>query len=285
VPVAKLSPASLTFADQDTGTTSAAQTVKVSNTGDAPLSISAASLEGPDAGDFAIPKAADTCSGASVASGASCSVDVTFSPAEAGAKTASLSIADNAKGAPHTATLTGTATTPAAAPPAAAAPASAAADRAPTPAASAVTAPSAPAPSATASTAAPAPIGPLGVTVPATLSAADPAPITVGATVPAGAHVVQISVFAIAGPAGAAQAALAARATRRHAAGKRLIATVYRNTPAPKRYTFRLTEGKLRHLKPGRYRIEVRAGRTRASLGPATARTLRITKRAVKRRR
>jgi hypothetical protein len=284
VPVAKLSPASLTFADRDTGTTSAAQTIKVSNTGDAPLSISAVSLKGPDAGDFASAKSADTCSGASVAPGASCSVDVTFSPADAGAKTASLSIADNAKGSPHTATLTGTATTaPAAAPEPA--PAPAAADRAPTPAASAVTSPSAPAPSATASGAAPAPLGPVGVTVPATLSAADPAPITVGATVPAGANVVQISVFAVAGPAGAAQAALAARAIRRPAAGKRLIATVYRNTPAAKRYTFRLTEGKLRHLKPGRYRIEVRAGRTRTSLGPATVRTLRITKGAVKRRR
>jgi hypothetical protein len=118
------------------------------------------------------------------------------------------------------------------------------------------------------------------VTAPTTVSAADPAPIAIGATVPAGANVVQISVFAVGGAPGAAQAAAAARAARPVARGKRLIATVYRNTPTAKRYTFRLTEPKLRHLKPGRYRIEVRAGRTRTSLGPATARTLTIKRRA-----
>jgi hypothetical protein len=284
VPVAKLSPTGLTFAAQDTGTTSAAQTIKVTNTGDAPLSISGTAITGADGGDFAIPKAADTCAAASLDPGATCSVDVTFSPAAAGAKTASVSISDNAKGSPHTVALTGTATKPAPAPPAAAAPAAAAPDSAPAVTASNATAPSAPPATATATTAT-APIGPRAVTVPATVSAANAAPITVGATIPAGADVVQISVFAVAGPPAAAQAAAAARAARPVARGKRLIATVYRNTPTPKRYTFRLTETKLRHLKPGRYRVEVRAGRTRTSLGPATARTITITKGSVKRRR
>jgi hypothetical protein len=39
---------------------------------------------------------------------------------------------------------------------------------------------------------------------------------------------------------------------------------------------FRLTEKPFRHLKPGRYVIQVRVGPSRTALGPATSRQIRI---------
>jgi len=92
-------------------------------------------------------------------------------------------------------------------------------------------------------------------------------PITVAANVPAGVRVVQIRVFRL-GSSGASARAAAARG--------RLVATVYRSTPKAKRYRFRLTEPKLRRLQAGRYRIEVRAGKSRSALGPASNRTVRV---------
>jgi hypothetical protein len=60
---------------------------------------------------------------------------------------------------------------------------------------------------------------------------------------------------------------------------------VYRKASGGKRNTFRLTEHKLRHLPPGRYLITVRAGATRASLGPAVNRTLTVRRAASRKRR
>jgi len=54
------------------------------------------------------------------------------------------------------------------------------------------------------------------------------------------------------------------------------VATVYRPAPKAKRYRFRLTEPKLRHLPAGRYRVEVRAGRSRSVLGPPSNRTISV---------
>jgi hypothetical protein len=47
------------------------------------------------------------------AAGAKCTISVTFTPAASGARTATLSIADNAGGSPQTLSLTGTGTAPA----------------------------------------------------------------------------------------------------------------------------------------------------------------------------
>ena len=58
------------------------------------------------------------------------------------------------------------------------------------------------------------------------------------------------------------------------AAKRRLVATVYRGTPKAKTYRFRLKERALRTLKPGRYVVEVRAGKSRTRLGAATTRTI-----------
>jgi phospholipase C len=101
-----LSPTSLTFASQGVGTTSSPQTVTLTNSGGATLSITGVSIAGTDPADFA---QTNTC-GSSVGPGANCTISVTFRPAAAGTRTASVSIADNAPGSPQTVSLTGTGT-------------------------------------------------------------------------------------------------------------------------------------------------------------------------------
>jgi hypothetical protein len=101
----ELVPASLTFADQTVGTTSAAQTVTLTNTlPSATVTIDGVSITGADAGDFA---QTNTC-GTSVAAGASCTINVTFTPTEAGTRTAAVSVSDGGGGSPQTVALTGT---------------------------------------------------------------------------------------------------------------------------------------------------------------------------------
>jgi hypothetical protein len=95
-----VTPASLTFGSQSVGTTSVPQAVTLSNTGSATLAIWSIGA----AGDFA---QSNTC-GTSLAAGASCAVSVTFTPTAAGARTGSLSIANNAATSPQAVALTGT---------------------------------------------------------------------------------------------------------------------------------------------------------------------------------
>ena len=82
-----LSPLSLTFAQQQIGTTSPAQTVTLTNSGGVPLTLIGASLS---PGDFSVVNAC----GNSLAAGSSCAFKVTFSPTAAGTRTATLSITD-----------------------------------------------------------------------------------------------------------------------------------------------------------------------------------------------
>ena len=109
VPQASFSPTSLTFASQGVGTTSAAQTITLSNPGTDTLSISSIALTGTNAADF---KQTNTC-GTSIAAKANCTISLTFDPAAVGSRTASLSVTDNANntaGSVQTAGLTGTGT-------------------------------------------------------------------------------------------------------------------------------------------------------------------------------
>lgn len=99
-----LSPASLAFGNQTQGTTSAAQTTTLTNTGSATLTISSITITGTNAADFA---QTNNC-GASVAVGGSCVITVRFTPSATGARSASVSVADNASGSPQTVPLTGT---------------------------------------------------------------------------------------------------------------------------------------------------------------------------------
>ncbi len=108
VPQAILSPTSIAFGNQNTGSTSAAQTVTVSNPGNAALTITGIIVTGTNASDFT---QTSNC-GSSVAAGADCSISVTFTPDSAASFSATLSVADNGSGSPQTAALTGTGVTP-----------------------------------------------------------------------------------------------------------------------------------------------------------------------------
>jgi phosphatidylserine/phosphatidylglycerophosphate/cardiolipin synthase-like enzyme len=110
-PTATLSATSLTFTGTVAGTSSAAQTVMLSNTGGATLTGISITLGGTNAASFGDTT---TCT-ATLAAGATCAISVTFSPAAAGTFAASISIADNASGAPQSITLNGAATAAAAA--------------------------------------------------------------------------------------------------------------------------------------------------------------------------
>ena len=102
-PVVSVSPAALTFTGQAVNTTSAAQTIKITNTGTTALTLSGATISGANANQFA---QTSTC-GATLAAGVSCQVSVTFAPTSVGSFTASVSIADSAVGSPQTVALNG----------------------------------------------------------------------------------------------------------------------------------------------------------------------------------
>jgi hypothetical protein len=101
-----LSATSLAFGNQSVGTTSTAQSLTLSNSGNAALSISSLALAGTNASDFAQSNACGT----SVAANGNCTISVTFTPSVTGTEAASLSIADNASGSPQTVSLSGTGT-------------------------------------------------------------------------------------------------------------------------------------------------------------------------------
>jgi len=104
-PVVSLSPSSLTFATQQVNTTSAAQSVTLSNPGNGALSITSIAASG----DFAETNNCGTgLPGSTGTALAACSISVTFTPTAAGARTGSVSITDNASGSPQTVSLSGT---------------------------------------------------------------------------------------------------------------------------------------------------------------------------------
>ena len=108
-PVIGVSPTTLSFSQTFT-TTSAAQTITVSNSGNAPLTISTLTLSGAQAAEFQIATGTTCTAGGSVAANASCLVKVAFTPTASGARSASLAITHNATGSPSSVTLNGTGT-------------------------------------------------------------------------------------------------------------------------------------------------------------------------------
>ena len=103
VPVAALSPSTVSFGNVVTGVTTSAQTVTLSNTGNAALTISGIAIGGTNATDFA---ETTTC-GETLAAGASCTIAVTFTPGSVANFSATVSVVDNAAGSPQTAALSG----------------------------------------------------------------------------------------------------------------------------------------------------------------------------------
>ncbi|MBZ5507999.1 MAG: choice-of-anchor D domain-containing protein [Acidobacteriia bacterium] len=91
-PVVSLSASNITFAAQAIGTTSPAQVVTLSNSGNGALAISSLSVTGANATDFV---QANTC-GTGVAAGSTCTINISFTPTAIGTRTASITISDNA---------------------------------------------------------------------------------------------------------------------------------------------------------------------------------------------
>lgn len=83
----------LTFDFVSVGSTSGPKSQAVANTGTAPLKIRKVTLTGRDDRDFKL--VSDSCSGATVVPGASCSVAVVFAPRVPGTRVASLRFDDN----------------------------------------------------------------------------------------------------------------------------------------------------------------------------------------------
>jgi hypothetical protein len=100
-PGVSLSPSTMAFGSQVVGVSSAAQTVWVGNTGTSPLTVSGIAA----AGDFA---QTNNCN--SVAPGASCAIQVIFTPAAPGTRNGTITIIDNA--GTHVVALSGTGNTP-----------------------------------------------------------------------------------------------------------------------------------------------------------------------------
>jgi hypothetical protein len=99
-----VTPASLIFANQNVGTTSAAKTVTLKNDQSTSLTGIGISYSGPNAGDFSN---STTCTSV-LAAGKTCTISVKFAPSVAGAESATLVIADSASDSPQQIPLSGT---------------------------------------------------------------------------------------------------------------------------------------------------------------------------------
>ena len=87
------------------GNATSGRVVKITSTGNVPLVISSLTPGGANPGDF--PIVSDACTGASLSPGASCAAYVSFEPQRVGARSATISIANNA-GGPVVVSLNGT---------------------------------------------------------------------------------------------------------------------------------------------------------------------------------
>ena len=97
-----LSASSLNFGNQNVGTTSAPQTVTLTNTGNETLSVSGVSLTGTNSKDFA-----ETNNCGQLTPNTTCTISVTFTPSISGTETANVSITDAAANSPQTVSVTG----------------------------------------------------------------------------------------------------------------------------------------------------------------------------------
>ena len=102
-PGVSLNPTSLNFGDQTLSTTSTTRSIILTNTGSGTLTISSVVASG----DFAVVTVPVTNCGGTLASLATCSLNVTFTPTATGGRTGAVTVTDNATGSPHVASLQG----------------------------------------------------------------------------------------------------------------------------------------------------------------------------------
>lgn len=112
LPAITSSPTSLRFADQAVGTASSPSVVTITNTGNAPLTVSRVDISltqlplGPQAEFFQT----NTCTATSVPAGQSCTIQVSFAPAATGDRSATMTIFANVAGGQAAIPLSGTGT-------------------------------------------------------------------------------------------------------------------------------------------------------------------------------
>jgi hypothetical protein len=106
-PSVKLSSASLTFGAQTVSTTSAVESITLTNSGPGSLSISSIAIAGANPGDFA---QTNNCpvSPTTMAVNATCTINVTFTPTATGSRAASVTVTDNGASRPQSIPLSGT---------------------------------------------------------------------------------------------------------------------------------------------------------------------------------
>ncbi len=100
----------LTFGNQGKGVASAAQIVRVSNTGNSAMTLTKAEIVGANKGDFKIDDTTTTCiltQGTELSSGQTCRIGVIFTPGAVGARAATLTLLDNTASGADNVTLTG----------------------------------------------------------------------------------------------------------------------------------------------------------------------------------
>lgn len=99
-----MAPSSLSFSGQIVGTTSSAQAITLTNTGNGTSTFGKIAA----AGDFAIATSGTTCTTANaLPAGAKCAVAVTFTPTSGGNRAGSVTFTDIALGSPQVVMLTG----------------------------------------------------------------------------------------------------------------------------------------------------------------------------------
>jgi centrosomal CEP192-like protein len=105
---ASFSVSSVSFSSQSMTTSSAPQTLTLTDTGAATLKVTSIAIGGTNQSDFS---ETNNC-GMSVGASASCMISVKFTPTGTGTRTAMLTITDNAPGSPQSISLSGTAAPP-----------------------------------------------------------------------------------------------------------------------------------------------------------------------------
>jgi hypothetical protein len=106
-PVATFTSLSAGFGPVAVGTTSAAQTITVTDTGTAPLFFNGFRLGGTNGGDFV---EGDTCVGISIQPGMTCTIGLQFRPTATGSRTGTLTVLDSAANSPQVIALSGVGT-------------------------------------------------------------------------------------------------------------------------------------------------------------------------------
>jgi hypothetical protein len=97
-PVVKLTPSSVSFGSVTQGAAAAAQTITLTSSGTGPLHIASVALGGTNSSDLSVT---NNCIAPAYAVGATCTVSVSLSPVSTGARSAFITITDDAPNSPQ----------------------------------------------------------------------------------------------------------------------------------------------------------------------------------------